>query len=314
MSPKTLRFFKEQGIKASVSLVGADPEDCLQISEQGLLAVPQGTKPTGFQLAVMLPSRRRVFVVQKSVGQELGGYHKSFVTRLSGLVDGFDVHMMNEPIEVARAGQNVWTSWHQDKTNRMDCWWLGNDGRFADYQVGVLTHDNGRIWRLHGEYRWKGQLFQGPGGIVAKPESPVWGVFANTWKPVFQVSEFQSLLETTRLQPWSGSPEDLDPPLPAVPGPNSGVVQWYVPFAGQTGQGIVGLHESLRWKPKPTDPSQEDKGLNAWVHGIDIHCDADPDGVKRLRRGDVVSFVGNPQRWGHKEGAPPKLLGVKKFS
>jgi len=198
-----------------------------------------------------------------------------------------------------RKGPNVWTSWHQDNSNRVDCWQLLVDGTLALFQIGVITHDDGRTWRLHGERRWRGKLFRSGDELVAAPDDWKWGPF-KTWEQIFNYPAFKKLSQEAQLQEWIGSPEGLNPPLEQVPDIGLGVVEWYVPFAGQTGQGIVNLH-----------PNQ---GTKAWVHGIDIQEEPDPDGVKRLVRGDIVAFEGEPQKWGKKEGAPPKIVKVTKVS
>ncbi len=294
MRRNQLREFPEPGIVVGAGLKGE--EDFLEADERGVLAVPPSVNPIGFHLVVATKEDDRTFVVQKNVGRESGGYHRHALSELKGFAKGFRAIVMRDPIEVVRAGSSVWTSWHQDKPNRVDIWSVGKDGTVMLFQVGVITHDNGATWKLHGEYRWKGQLFRDGDKIVGKPEHPRWGAF-DVRRTILEQAGFMELVKSARLEEWSGSDEQLNPPLPEVPGPGHAVVQWYITFAGQTGQGPANLY--------PSD------GTNAWIHGTDILGLApDPDREIRLWQGDIVSFTGTA-KFGKKPNGPPKLLGVR---
>lgn len=297
MKANQMRLFTEPGIVACVLLAGES--NYLEIDRQGMLAVPPDVRPRGFHLVVAVKEDSRTFVVQKSVGNEGGRYHSNYISEVQNFAPGFKATVMRDPIDVVRAGQSVWTSWHQDKPNRVDLWRLGKDGKLDLYQVGVFTHDNGKTWKLHGEYRWRGQLYQaGEGTVVAKPEHPKWGSLeggSSKRTQIFSHPEMASLVwSTDPLAEWKGADDELDPPLPEAPGPGFAVVQWYIPFAGQTGQGPVVLAN----------------GSNAWVHGTDVGLEVEADGEVRLWRGDVVSYAGT-DKFGTKPGKPPKLTGVR---
>jgi hypothetical protein len=303
-----MRWFEEPGVGASVLL--PDAEECLPVNGNGIIAIPEGMEPKGFHLILLLPREgNRTFVTQKNVGTEKGGYHNLTLDAFEA-TDNLVGYLMTEPIEVKRAGKNVWTFWHSpDRPNRTDCFRLEQDGSFHLYQVGVITHDDGKTWRLHGEYRWRGKLFKAEHGLVAKPEDQKWGSFAGRDK-VFDHPTFRNLAQDVQFEPWCGTKEDLDPLLGDIPGTGFARVQWYVSFGGQTGQGIAILHESSRWKPKRLSKGN-DEGISAWIHGIDIQEPADSDGVKRLWFGDLISFSGTAS-FGKQEGRPPKLLNIKK--
>ena len=295
MKKAQIRVFEEPGIVACALLAGG--EDYMEIGEQGLLAVPSGVEPKGFHLVVAVKKDGRTFMVQKNVGLEGGSYHRHALSEVENFAMGFRAMVMRDPIEVVRAGSSVWTSWHQDRSNRVDCWCVGKDGKLGLFQVGIFTHDNGKTWKLHGEYRWRGQMYGAGDKIVAKPEHPKWGSLeGGTSKrtQIFQHPEFVALMKGVELPAWNRSDLELDPPLPE-PGANEAVMQWYIVFAGQTGQGPAYLVD----------------GHNAWVHGTDIvGVKPDPDGETRLWRGDIVSFTGTA-KFGSKPNGPPKLTGVR---
>lgn len=298
MRANQLRSFDGAGVVAGVILQGT--EDYLEIGENGILAgVPNDV--TGFHLMLAAKKNGRTFVAQKNVGQEGGGYHRDALSDLEGFAKGFIAVVMRDPIEVVRAGKNVWTSWHQQKPNRVDCWQLGKDGALGLFQVGVFTHDDGRSWKLHGEYRWRGRLYKDGDKLVGLPESPRWGSLeggSSARTQIFQHPDFVALIKTAKLKVWNGKPEELNPPLPAVPEPGQAVMQWYITFAGQTGQGPANLH--------PSD------GKSGWIHGVDIQgVQPDPDGESRLWQGDVIAYSGMVKGWGSKKDGPPKLLGVR---
>ncbi|OGZ69464.1 MAG: hypothetical protein A3D44_03510 [Candidatus Staskawiczbacteria bacterium RIFCSPHIGHO2_02_FULL_42_22] len=291
---ETIRFFTDPNIRASVSLANKI-ETYLEVSDQGIISVPRGVNPTGFYLAVLLPKHGRTVVVQKNVGQEKGGYSKNALTDFPDLVDRYDLCMMHDPIQVKRAGKNVWTNWHSDNPNRLDCWHLDHDGSIRLFQVGIITHDDGKTWRLHGEYRWKGKLFQDGVRVVGRPKDHTWGSFESR-KMILEVPDFQQLMQDAELQPWRRVAEELDPPLP-VPDRGFAVVDWYTCFGGQTGQGIVKLHD----------------GSSTWVHGIDVMEPPDAEGIVQLHRGDVISYF-EAVSFGKKHGSPPKIVNVSKVS
>ncbi len=301
MKASQMRVFEEPGILACVMLSGNGAKDCLDVDEKGVLAIPPDVKPAGFHLVVATEKEGRTFVAQKNVGQEGGGYHRQALSDLEGFAKGFCASIMRDPIEVVRAGNNVWTSWHQQKPNRVDCWQIAKDGKLGLYQVGVFTHDDGKTWKLHGEYRWRGRLLKGNGGLVGLPEHPKWGSLeggSSNRCQIFGHPEFVALLEGVKLEPFVGKKEDLYPALASVPKPGCAVVQWYITFAGQTGQGPANLH--------PRD------GKTAWIHGADIvGLEPDPDGEIRLWQGDIVSYAGMVKTWGAKKDGPPKLTVVR---
>lgn len=295
---ETMRFFKQPRIGASVFLadqegvVGNDA-DYLPIDQNGLIQVPEGIKPKGFHLLLAMPRHNnRYIVVQKNVAKEKGAYHTHFLSEVAE--DGCVGYLMADPIEVMRAGQNVWTSWHKERPNRVDCFYLAPDGSFRLYQIGVVTHDDGKTWLLHGEYRWRGRLFRSDNGLVAKPEEPKWGSFAKR-DDIFSHPGFVQLSEGVNFAKWRGTPKDLEPDLGPIPSGNAARVQWYVSFGGQTGQGIAIRRD----------------GSSAWIHGIDIQQEPDPDGVKRLWTGDLINFS-EAVSFGTQKNRPPKLLNVRK--
>jgi len=286
------------GIMTSVILLGKDRVK-LGIGQDGVLDIPRDVTPNAFSLILLIPEKLKCLVAQKNVGEEKGGYHQHALVDLGNLV-GYKTVVMRNPIQVLRKGQKTWTAWHQEEPNRLDCWIIGPNGRLDLFQVGVVTHDNGRSFKLIGDYRWMGQLFdKNRSSIVGKPLSPIWGGFENR-KQILDLPEFKKLLNGTGnlLLPWSGKENELNPPLSRPKGPGLATVDWYNPFAGQTGQGIVLLHD----------------GSNAWLHGIDILSQTDPDGVKRLWRGQSLQYVAIIQNWGSKKDGPPKISGAKKIS
>jgi len=211
---------------------------------------------------------------------------------------GDNVWTTTAGIKVERNGTHVWTPWHRERTNRLDCWILDLDGHVKLFQVGVITHDDGVTFRLLGEFRWEGQLFWHPDlkcGVIGKPDDPKWGNF-DVRRTILDHPDFKKLLESATLQSWEGKEEELDPPLDPIPEPGTGRMQWYVPFAGQTGQGPVTLFS----------------GKDAWVHGSELMIEPDPDGIKRLDRNDPIRYAGIQKKWGSKSG-PPKLLCVERL-
>ncbi len=252
--------------------------------------------PEGFHLAVGVPRGSRTIVVQKHVGTDLGGYARDSLIQLGGSM-GIQFTMMQKPIRVQRAGRNIWTSWHVDESpNRVDCWTLQKDGTLILDQAGVITHDDGKTWRLHCETRWHGKLFNHNGKPVACPKEPriKWGPFV-TWQKIFDDPQFKKLLSSAHLEKWTGKPIDIEPPLPHVREGHA-VMQWFIPFAGQTGFGYAYLSNGRK---------------AVAVHGTDVLINPDNDGVKRLWRGDIVSYS-KLAEFGSKKTL--KLCNVELFS
>lgn len=289
-----IREFKEVGIGAEVKLLTTkDTIVELEVNENDVLVIPQGLKAKGFFLSLLIPAEARGVIAQKNVRQEKGGYHRHALVKLS---DGeIAVWVMNDYIIVERKYGNVWTNWHDVKPNRLDWIPLDKGGKIAFFLVGVVTHDNGKTFRLLGEYRWRGRLYLAESGIIAKPDSPTWGPFPETRRGIFEDEEFKKLLADTVLSSWDGTPEELIPPFDQIPGSGFARIQWFSPFGGQTGQGIAILHD----------------GSAAWVHGVDILDPPDPDGIQRLWYNQLISYKGEPVSWGTKKDGLPKLLCVK---
>lgn len=286
-------LFERIGVGAAV-LTNERGSDFLEIDERGFLAL-NGKEPRGFYLSLAMPKEARIVITQKNVGKEKGEYHQDFLSEMHQDSENLKVLVMNDSIDVIRAGPAVWTHWHGNKPNRVDCWVVDETGKTDLFQIGVITHDNGQTWRLLGEYRWRGQLFRHSEKIVGKPDEPKWGAF-DVRKAILNQPDFLALVESARIQNWEGTDEELHPPLPKVPGHGYAVMQWFIAFAGQSGQGPAYLYD----------------GSNAWVHGVDIlDLPPDEDGIKRLWQNDIVSYRGTA-RFGKKPSGPPKLLNVKK--
>lgn len=295
-----IKVYEDIGVGAEVFLPGKRWADKpLEISEHGMLVIPLELQPSGFHLALSIEREARVVIAQKNVGQDKGGYFRHSLAQF-GESDGVITWVMHDPIQVMRAGGNVWTDWHAVNPNRVDCWCLDRNGHLRLIQIGVITHDDGQTFRLLKESRWVGKILRGPDGeLVAKPDDQEYG--ALLWNPgesraaIRGHPEFQQLLETAIIAPWNDSSEELNPPLGLIPEGDYARMDWYIPFAGQKGQGIAKLRD----------------GSSAWVHGQDLATPADEDGIVRLYHNDLLSFVGLQKSWGKKEG-PPKLLGVKR--
>lgn len=299
MKESQLRQFPQAQVVACALLKGG--QDFLEMDSQGFIQGISDPDPVGFHLVVAVRENGRTFVVQKAVGTEGGGYESRALAELKGFVPGFKAICMRDPIEVIRAGQSVWTGWHLNQgSNRVDCYYLAQNGTFGLFQVGIFTHDNGRSFRLHGEWRWRGMLYRTGAGLVGVPQEPrvKWGSFeGGTSKrtQIFEHPEFQALVKSAQIPEWKGLEAEVELELPKAPEGKYAVMQWYITFAGQTGQGPCTLHD----------------GGSAWVHGIDIvGVPPDPDGVVRLWRGDIVSFTSKAP-FGKKPNGPPKLLGVR---
>ena len=298
MKASQLRHFPQAQVVAGAMLAGSEDSEFLEMDPQGYIL---GLKnPAGFHLVAAVRELGRTFVVQKNVGTEGGSYENRALAEFKDFVPGFKAVVMRDPIEVLRAGQNVWTGWHKNQAiNRLDCYHLTDHGMLILFQVGIYTHDNGKSFRLHGEPRWLGRLYKSGNGLVGIPVNPKWGSFnggSSNRNQIFQHPEFQALVKSAKLEEWKGSDVEIDPPLPTAPEGKYAVMQWYITFAGQTGQGPCTMHD----------------GSIAWVHGIEIFgLVPDPDGEIRLWRGDIISYQGKAENWGHKKNGPPKLTGVR---
>lgn len=290
-----LRWFANPGIGATVLLPGKrHAEDYLTVDTQGILTIPHNLKPAGFHLVLAIPRETPVVINQKNVAQDKGGYHRYFLALLGVSSEGFAIWSIPD-ILVIRAGKNVWTDWHDIRPNRVDCWLVKEGGHVDLFQVGVVTHDDGRTFRLLGDYRWRGQLYQDKErGVVGKPDHSKWGKF-DVRRSILDDSDFRRLLNGITLQPWQGKPEELDPLLDSVPGNGYAIIDWYTPFAGQKGQGIA----------------KDQTETSYWVLGQDLLVQSDENGIQRLERGDLITFEGEPVKWGDKHG-PLKLLCVRR--
>lgn len=285
---QTTTFLEFHGVKAQVFTPAK--QSALDVKEHGILDIPEMTNPSSFSIKILVPNSARIAICQKDIGTTHGEYGSLDQEE----IEGFVVYTPKNPFQVRRERNKTWVLWHQDTPNRVDCWYLGETGELELFQIGVITHDNGEPFRLLGEHRWKGKLFEGATGYAAKPESPKWGELGPSRQAIFIEYGFQYLLGSTDLNTWNGTQEELEPPLGEIPSKQHARISWYVPFAGRNGQGIATLQD----------------GNSAWVHGADILNPPDTDGIKRLFHGDLISFVGAPEKWGTKEGAPPKLSEV----
>lgn len=301
---ETARYFEALNIGASVFLVGTNRQ--LEVSENGVLTIPEGVTPNAFKLTLLVPQGGRIFINQKEVGQEQGGYQGAVRT---GRTQGdFTKYTMLKPIQIKRArnretgGEIAWTNWHGkpgEKPNRVDCWQILQDGEVRLFQVGVITHDNGGTYRIHGEDRYRGQLFlsnSADAGYVVAPRSQdrdVWGSFA-AWQSILNYSRFRELAKSANLSQWAGKSEELEPPLRQVTTPKFAVVKFFIPFGGFGGWGIA-----IRG------------GQEVAILGTEILDPVEEDGVKRLRRNDVISYE-EEGRYGDEE--KPCLRRVSKVA
>ena len=114
--------------------------------------------------------------------------------------------------------------------------------------------------------------------------------------PILNDRIFLQFIQQARLQNWDGDQDLIEPPLPEITKRNIGVVEWYIPFAGQHGQGIVQI-------------SGRDGNTGAWLMGDELNISPNGQGVKTITRGTMVRFE-RLQGMGSK-GSPPKLINVK---
>lgn len=291
-----LRFFEEPGIGAMCFLTGKKgAEDYLEIDEQGIISLPEGFVPGGFYLVLAFPKEARVVIGQRDLSRHHGKYFSYALAPLEGLLGpDYNVWVLNNPIRVKRAGKEVWLPWKggpYEPSNKVDCWIVGDDGNVDLFQVGIVTHDNGKSFHLLGEYRWRGRLFYGKNGeMVGKPADPRWGSF-EARKEILDNQDFRRALPKLSVR---RSQVKLDYPLGKIPKERHARVQWYSPFAGQTGQGPVICYDNS----------------SAWIHGADIVDPPDPDGIHRLQRNDLIRYAGTAT-FGEKT-PQTKLLCVSK--
>ena len=271
------------GLVAVASTV-EQPDKWLEMDENGLLELG-GRIPSGFHLAVGVPKEnRRTFITQKQVGVDLGGYQDKFLVKVGASKD-VQFTVMNDPIQVQRAGHDVWTVWHpkspEQTANRVDCYTIGRDGMLVLDQAGVIARcvNDEYEFRLHAEPRYHGKLFTKNGELVVRPDDPGvrWGPFV-TWKKIFDHPEFRRLVKSAKIAKWTGKPQELEPGFPRIPDGDFAVCQWFIPFAGQDGFGYVWLNNSCT--------------KAAAIHGCDLLVEPDSDGVKRVHRGDVLRYRG----------------------
>lgn len=296
---KTTRFFEELNLGATVFLNGTNRH--LEVTDDGIIQIPNGVIPHQFKLTLLV-ANDQMCINQKEVCEERGGY---FSVVRTGRMNGDFRHLtMRIPIQVKRArgedGEIVWVNWHGkpgENPNRVDCWEIGKDGEIRLFQVGVITHDNGQTFRLHGEDRYRGQLYLDKhGNYVVAPRAKdrqVWGPFS-TWKGILNYPRFKALAQTATLSQWNGTPDELEPKLQMVNDPGLAVVKFFIPFGGMNGFGYAIVN-----------------GNDVAILGSDILDSEEEDGVKRLRRNDVISYRGEGI-FGDKKA--PKLLNIRKVA
>lgn len=277
-------------------------EDWLGIGEKGRVEISECVEASGFYLAILIPkiSGREVIINQRVMKEGSADYRKynsyrSLALRIPG-IDNFTISEITEPINVRRAGENIWTVWKRgaEVPNRADCWLLEGN-RLSLFQIGVV-YRKGVGFILLGDYAWKGELycrFLDGGEIVGRPENPYWGTF-EIRRGVLETFDFKRLLEENLPPLWEGSDGELNPTLSSIP-EGYARVNWFNPFGGQTGYGYAFLSD----------------GKSIAIHGADILDSAPEDGVQRLMRGELLSYRGI-ELFGSEQ--KPKLVGVKKVS
>jgi len=217
----------------------ARPDEYLEVDQSTGRIKVEGI-PEGFCLVIGKPKGSQIVITVKNTGEEIGGYNPANVTRLGGH-DGADFSVImkiavKKVYDRNKVLQFVHTEWHKERPNCASVYVFESvagklTGKFANYQIGVITPDNGHTWLLCGEHRYKGQIFSQNGSFVVKPLSPKYGPFV-TWMPIFKHPEVRRLLRDANIQEWAGKPTDLDPPLPKAATDNEAVVQWSSMFAG----------------------------------------------------------------------------------
>ena len=170
---QTTTFPQFYGVKAQVFTPAQ--QTSLEVKEHGILDIPEMANPSSFSIKILVPKSARIAICQKDVGTTHGEYDSLNQEE----IEGFVVYTPKNPFQVRRERNNTWVLWHQDTPNRVDCWYLGKTGELELFQIGVITHDNGKTFRLLGEHRWKGKLFQvGRAGTI--PQTRVYGI----WVPI----------------------------------------------------------------------------------------------------------------------------------
>ena len=269
----------------------------LEIQGDGKIVIPTGQVPRGIYLAILVPADSSTFIVRRdNVGgdyRELWDSEGSERTDLDGRP--FDFYPAEYPIAVIidRKGLPIRTVWKKESPNRVDCWTLRPDGSLELFQIGVVItfeNDSG-AFRLVGETAWRGKLFTRDGDLVARPDHAIWGPMIEVRKRIFSHRRFTELLHKVSLETWTGREEELDPTVPPPPKIGFARVLWHNSFMGETGMALVRTVSG-----------------EAWVHGSDILDEPDVDGLRRFRRGDLVSYKGVPISWS--VGKPPILRGV----
>jgi len=265
--------FGEVSVVASVMLVGVD--GYLSIGEKGVLKIPAGAQVDAFHTMLMTAKDAAVTINQRNLEKLHGEYGISGLSTVK-FADGFNTTLLREPVPVMRKGKNAWTDWGK---NKADIWFVLKDGTVVLVQVGIVTHDDGKTFRIIGVCRWKGQLFIRDGNIVGKPDSPLYGAF-DARRAILSEPGFRALLDNAKLAKWKGNNDELYPVLPEPPEQGFATVQWWNgEFFGQKGGGPVNLHP--------------DDGKAGWLFADQISgIDPDSDGIVRLHIGDVIRFSG----------------------
>jgi hypothetical protein len=291
MAQRTLTLVNN--IIANVAVMG-NHGDYLPVdfNTDGSLAIPDNLSPRIFLLTILVPAELNPILTQRNLSRLEGEYHSRFIKNLGNIMD-FQVAVL--PINVTRSGRNTWTSFTKESPNNMDCWLCGPRNAISMFKVGLITHDDGKTYRVIGETRWAGDLFIDNAQIVGKPSNSMWGSFG-VRDTILNHPEFQDFIKKARLPMWQGKPEELEPPLPEVPEGDYGVVKFFHPMMGQKGQALVVIH-----------------GDEAWLFGNNLDRSPDADGVKRLQRGDVITYQAIKHPLERKNGKPlPTLLNATK--
>jgi hypothetical protein len=276
------------GIGISVILMGSH-RTRLDISPKDELIIPAGISPGEF--SVVITANEGILVNQKDVGTDGGGYHS-----IPEVVP--NTYVLGSIVVSGISGGPMRTAWHQKASNRADCWiWNETDHILSLFQPGVVSRTQGKTWRVLGEYRWQGKIYRHGGTIAARPEISAWGSFGSRM-PILRYPGFTKLIGFESLPEWTGTEEELNPPLDQCPPGKFARVDWFNTFAGNEGQGIVVLGD----------------GRKAWVHGDHLNIRPDADGIKRIWRNQLIQYENIEYNWGSKPGLP-RLKGatLKKF-
>lgn len=275
----------------------------LEIGENGILDTSRINPMIGFCPALFIEKGARIVIAQKNVGRENGGYFRHTLAQLTKEGEDVITWVMHDPIQVLpmpNIEDGFWTVWHDAKTNRIDVWYVDKNGRLILTQIGVLFR--GKNFRLLAEPRWQGYILRDTDGqMVARPENAKWGALLwnkeETRADIREHPEFKALLANAELSRWSGGQDEPYPPLMTTPEGNYARMDWWVPFAGQRGQGIA----------------KNNEGASFWVSGESLEAPVDEDGIVRLYHGDLISYAKIQPVWGKQKKKTPKLLGVRKI-